>query len=169
MNQGDRLLATYLVRAEPGAIAARAQAIAVEQSVEMPLDAIDEPDILDRIVGRVEDIAERGCGVFAVRIGLAAATVGADAGQLLNMAFGNTSLHPDVVLDDLELPAALAARFGGPRHGLDGLRARVGAVGRALTCAAIKPQGLGPERLADIAFRFALGGIDYVKDDHGLA
>ena len=169
MNQGDRLLATYLVRAEPGAIAARAQAIAVEQSVEMPLDAIDEPDILDRIVGRVEDIAERGCGVFAVRIGLAAATVGADAGQLLNMAFGNTSLHPDVVLDDLELPAALAARFGGPRHGLDGLRARVGGAGRALTCAAIKPQGLQPERLADIAFRFALGGIDYVKDDHGLA
>ena len=168
-GRADRLAATYLVRAKPGAIAARAQAIAVEQSVEMPLDAIDDRDIRDRIVGRVEDIADRGGGVFAVRIGLAAATVGADAGQLLNMAFGNTSLHPDVVLHDLALPAALAARFGGPRHGLDGLRARVGVAGRALTCAAIKPQGLGPERLADIALRFALGGIDYVKDDHGLA
>ncbi|HJS87314.1 MAG TPA: RuBisCO large subunit C-terminal-like domain-containing protein [Acetobacteraceae bacterium] len=165
----DRLIATYLVRAQPAAIVARAQAIAVEQSVEMPLEAIDDRDILDRIVGRVEDIADRGGGLFAVRIGLAAATVGTDAGQLLNMAFGNTSLHEDVVLADLELPADSAARFGGPRHGLAGLRARVGAGRRALTCSAIKPQGLAPARLADIARRFALGGIDYVKDDHGLA
>ncbi len=165
----DRLIATYLVHAEPGAIEARAQAIAVEQSVEMPLEAINDRDILDRIVGRVEDIADRGGDAFAVRISLADSTVGTDAGQLLNMAFGNTSLQPDVALDDLEVPAALAARFGGPRHGLAGLRERVGAGRRALTCSAIKPQGLPPERLADIAGRFALGGIDYVKDDHGLA
>lgn len=164
-----RLIATYLVAAEAAAIEARARAIAVEQSVEMPVDAIDDRDILDGIVGRVEGIAERGGGVFAVRIGLAPATVGADAGQLLNMAFGNTSLHADVVLEELELPAGLAARFGGPRHGIGGLRARVGAHGRALTCSALKPQGLPPDRLADIAGRFALGGIDYVKDDHGLA
>jgi ribulose-bisphosphate carboxylase large chain len=164
-----RLIATYLVRAETAGIEARARAIAVEQSVEMPLEAIDDADIRERIVGRVEDIADRGGGIFAVRIGLAEATVGADAGQLLNMTFGNTSLHEDVVLADLELPAALAARFGGPRHGIAGLRARVGAEGRALTGSALKPQGLPPERLADLAARFARGGIDYVKDDHGLA
>jgi ribulose-bisphosphate carboxylase large chain len=40
---------------------------------------------------------------------------------------------------------------------------------RALTCSAIKPQGLPPAKLADIARRFADGGIDYIKDDHGLA
>ncbi len=50
-----------------------------------------------------------------------------------------------------------------------GLRARVVGGNRALTCSAIKPQGLPADRLADIAGRFALGGIDYVKDDHGLA
>ena len=69
--------------------------------------------------------------MFAVRIGLASATIGADAGQLLNMAFGNTSLHEDVVLADLDLPEALAARFGGPRHGIAGLRARAGAASAA--------------------------------------
>src|ERR1019366_4817182 len=41
--------------------------------------------------------------------------------------------------------------------------------GRALTCSALKPQGLPPERLATLAERFAHGGIDFIKDDHGLA
>jgi ribulose-bisphosphate carboxylase large chain len=85
------------------------------------------------------------------------------------MLFGNTSLHPDVALHDVELPGELAAEFGGPRHGLQALRQRVGAPARALTCSALKPQGLAAGKLADLAHRFAQGGIDYVKDDHGLA
>lgn len=164
-----RLVATYRVRSDAGAIEARARAIAVEQSVEMPLDAIDDASVLDGIVGRVEAIEDQGGGQFAVRIGLAAATVGADAGQLLNMLFGNTSLHEDVSLIDVSLPPELAAGFGGPRHGIAGLRARVGAAGRALTCSAIKPQGLPPERLSALVEQFAAGGLDFVKDDHGLA
>ena len=59
--------------------------------------------------------------------------------------------------------------FGGPNIGLAGLRERAGAGERALTCSALKPQGLSPARLADLAARFARGGIDYIKDDHGLA
>ena len=59
--------------------------------------------------------------------------------------------------------------FGGPRHGLHELRRRVGAPARALTCSALKPQGLSPAKLADLALRFARGGVDYIKDDHGLA
>ena len=55
------------------------------------------------------------------------------------------------------------------RHGGAGLRAPIGAHGRALTAAAIKPQGLPPARLADLVVRFAAGGIDLIKDDHGLA
>jgi ribulose-bisphosphate carboxylase large chain len=124
---------------------------------------------LREIVGRVEAIEDRGGGLFDVRIALAVATVDGDAGQLLNMAFGNTSLHDDVTLQDLELPADVAAQFGGPRHGITGLRSRVGANGRALTCSAIKPQGLSPGRLAELAARLAAGGLDFVKDDHGLA
>ena len=85
------------------------------------------------------------------------------------MLFGNTSIHDDVMLHDVEIPAELAATFGGPRHGLDGLRQRVGAGARALTCSALKPQGLPPAKLAELARRFADGGIDYIKDDHGLA
>ena len=163
------IYATYLVRCAADAIAERARAIAVEQSVEMPVSAIDDAFVRDAIVGRVEHVTEHAPGLFAVRIALAAQTVGGDAGQLLNMLFGNSSLHDDLVLHDVELPDALVANFGGPRHGLAGLRARVGADRRALTCSALKPQGLPPERLADLARSFADGGIDYIKDDHGFA
>lgn len=168
----SRLTALYHVQSGgSSAIEARAQAIAVEQSVEMPLEAIDEPAVLAEIVGQVEAIAELQPGLYEVRIGLALATVQdsegqADAGQLLNMLFGNTSLQTDVVLRDVDLPVGL---FAGPRHGVAGLRARAHAARRALTCSALKPQGLPAARLAALAERFARGGVDYLKDDHGLA
>lgn len=166
----SRLVAVYHVRADAASIEGRARGIAVEQSVEMPLEAIDEPNVLSDIVGRVETISDLGGGRFAVRIGLALATIGLDAGQLLNMLFGNSSLQDDVVLHDVEIPTDLAAGFGGPRQGLAGLCRRVGAAaGRALTCSALKPQGLSSARLAGLAARFARGGVDYIKDDHGLA
>jgi len=164
-----RLPVTYHVRATASDIAARAQGIAVEQSVEMPLDAIDEPSVLAEIVGAVEDIADLGDGRFAVRIGLAMSTFGQDAGQLLNMLFGNTSLQEDVVLADVELPEALMGLSVRPGHRIGELRQRMAARHRALTASALKPQGLVPERLGALAERLALGGLDFIKDDHGLA
>ncbi|HET7881742.1 MAG TPA: RuBisCO large subunit C-terminal-like domain-containing protein [Acetobacteraceae bacterium] len=165
----SRFTITYRIASDAASIEARAQAVAVEQSVEMPVSAIAEPEIVRDIVGQVEAIAPAGDHVFDVRIGLATATVGDDAAQFLNMLFGNTSLHTDVVLLDVDVPAELVAAFGGPRHGIEGLRRRVGAFGRALTCSALKPQGVSPLRLAELAGQFARGGIDFIKDDHGLA
>jgi len=165
----SRFHAIYHVRSDARSIEARAQAIAVEQSVEMPLSAIEDQSILDEIVGKVEAISQVGHGTFAVRIALARATAGNDAGQLVNMLFGNTSLQEDVVLHDAEFSDDMVGAFGGPNIGLAGLRQRAGAAGRALTCSALKPQGLSPARLGELAARFARGGIDYIKDDHGLA
>jgi len=163
------LQAIYHIHSDARSIEERARAIAVEQSVEMPVAAIEDDVVRSQIVGRVEAIEQLDGALFEVRIALAAETVGADAGQLLNMLFGNSSLHEDVVLHDVELPAELVAAFGGPRHGLHELRRRVGAGARALTCSALKPQGLPAAKLAELARRFAQGGIDYIKDDHGLA
>src|SRR2546421_4761508 len=164
-----QLEAVYHVRSDAGSIEARARAIAVEQSVEMPVEAIEDETVRSSIVGRVVDIEELAAGTFEVRIALAAETVGEDPGQLINMLFGNTSIHGDVVLHDAELPAELVQGFGGPRHGLHGLRQKVRAGERALTCSALKPQGLPAETLAALAEKFARGGVDYIKDDHGLA
>jgi ribulose-bisphosphate carboxylase large chain len=159
----------YHVRSDAKSIEQRAHAIAVEQSVEMPITAIDDDTVLSEIVGRVEDIAEQESGLFTVRVALSTKTVGGDAGQLINMLFGNTSLQEDVVLYDVAFPPDMIEAFAGPRHGLHGLRRRVGAEKRALTCSALKPQGLPPTKLAELADHFAAGGIDYIKDDHGLA
>ncbi len=38
-----------------------------------------------------------------------------------------------------------------------------------MTCSPLKPQGLPAARLAELARDFAQGGVDYIKDDHGLA
>ncbi len=165
----QRVTAVYRVRSEASSIEARARAIAVEQSVEMPLEAISSGRVLREIAGEVQGIAEAGTALFDVRIGLSAASMGLDAGQLLNMLFGNTSLQEDVTLYGAEFPEAMAAQFGGPNYGIGGLRKICGAGNRALTCAALKPQGLPPGELGALAGRIAAGGIDFIKDDHGLA
>lgn len=67
------------------------------------------------------------------------------------------------------MPPAFVEAFGGPHQGVQGLKSRVGARNRPITCAALKPQGPSPDKLAGLAGRLAAGGIDYIKDDHGLA
>ena len=161
--------ATYRVRATAAAIDARAQAIALEQSVEAPLAAVGDARVLKEVVARVGGIVPAGPEAFHVTIRLAVETTGFDAGQLLNMLFGNTSLQDDVSLADAEFPPTFAAHFGGPRFGIRGMREVTGAHGRPLTCSALKPQGMSAPQLASIARTFALAGIDVVKDDHGLA
>ena len=164
-----KLIARYHIRSDAARIEERARTIAVEQSVEMPVDIIDCTDVLRDIVGQVVGISDLGGGVFEAAIALNVESTGFEPGQLLNILFGNTSIHEDVTLAAIDVPPALAARFTGPRHGPDGLRARVGAGRRALTCSALKPQGLPTGRLAALAHTLALGGLDYIKDDHGLA
>jgi ribulose-bisphosphate carboxylase large chain len=165
----ERLTAVYHIRDAADRVEARARGIAVEQSVEMPVAAITDPGVLDDIVGRVDAIRDLGDGTFEARIGLSVATTGLEAGQLLNMLFGNSSMHPDIVLADAEFPDSVLKAFGGPRLGIDGLRKLVGAGRRAMTCSALKPQGLPPEGLARIAAQMAKGGLDFIKDDHGIA
>ena len=164
-----RLIATYAVRTDAAGIEARADALALEQSVEMPLAAVRDARVRAEVVARVEAIAHRDDGRHDVRVSLALETIAGDAGQLLNMLFGNSSLHDDVDLVDVELPGEAAAAFGGPRFGIAGWRAAVGATARPLTCSALKPLGLAPGALAALAGTLARAGIDVVKDDHGLA
>ena len=163
-----RLLAHYQVGGPAADIEARAAALALEQSIEMPLTAVTSAYVREQVVARVERITPLGQH-HQVTLAIATATVGRDIGQLMNMLFGNCSLQDDVMLCDVELPAELVASWRGPRHGLDGLRALVGAGRRALTMTALKPQGLPPSELAQLAATFAAAGLDIIKDDHGIA
>jgi ribulose-bisphosphate carboxylase large chain len=168
VDGSQRILASYFVRCTQAEIETRAGALATEQSVEMPVHAVRSDWVREEIVGRVASI-EPHAGGWRVVLSLSASTTGAEPGQLLNMLFGNSSLQPDVELVDADLPEAILAALPGPAFGVEGLRAMLGARGRALTCTALKPQGLPPEQLAELAYRFAQAGIDVIKDDHGIA
>ena len=166
----ERMVAVYRVRSDAASIEARAQAIAVEQSVELPLDAIFSEAVLRDIAGEVQAIREIEAGLFEVRIRLAAATAGCDAGQLLNMLFGNTILQEDVTFARCRIPDAMAANFGGPNYGIGGLRKICGAGNRPLTCVGAEAAGLAAGASSPRSpGRLAAGGIDFIKDDHGLA
>jgi ribulose-bisphosphate carboxylase large chain len=124
----------------------------------------------DRVVGCVERIeAVEGARWRAV-ISYAAEVVGAEIPQFLNLLFGNISLKRGILVKQVDWPKQWLARFPGPRFGVDGLR-RLCAVAtrRPLLCAALKPMGLSAIELARICGEFARGGVDIVKDDHGLA
>ena len=161
--------AVYRLQVPPSMAAQRAQMLALEQSVEMPLEAVVDRRVRDDVVARVEAVEEQADGSCLARLHLAAETVGEDAGQLMNMLFGNCSLQPDVELVDVEVPAALARTFGGPNLGIDGLRRLTGASGRPLTCTALKPIGSTVSQLTGLCRVFAQAGIDVIKDDHGWA
>jgi ribulose-bisphosphate carboxylase large chain len=164
----DRILATYRITAAESESRARAEALAAEQSVEMPVDAIGDKRIRDDVVATVESIRPHA-EFFEVVLGIAPATTGHEASQLANMLFGNCSLQPEVELVDVAFPAGYETSFPGPRFGIEGLRRITGVVGRPFTCTALKPQGSSPAALAELARTFALAGIDVVKDDHGIA
>ena len=164
----ERILATYRITASESESRVRAEALAAEQSVEMPLGAIGDKRILEEIVATVEAIRPHA-GDFEVVLGIAASTTGNETSQLVNMLFGNCSLQPEVELIDVQFPAGYEKSFPGPRFGIEGIRRLAGVEKRALTCTALKPQGSSPETLAHLARTFALAGLDVIKDDHGIA
>jgi ribulose-bisphosphate carboxylase large chain len=164
----NRILATYRVTAPESEGRARAEALAAEQSVEMPVAAIADERVLREVLASVEEIRPRA-GHFDVVLGIAPATTGHEASQLVNMLFGNCSLQPEVELVDVAFPDGFENSFPGPRFGVEGIRTLTGARGRPLTCTALKPLGSSAAHLAGLARTFALAGIDVIKDDHGIA
>lgn len=166
---GARFLATYAITGPHGAARGRAESIAVEQTIEFPADLVADDDIRRHVIGRIESVEAAEPGRSLVRISYAVETSGGELPQLLNVLFGNCSLYPGVRLVDLELPPELLRRFPGPRFGVSGLRALLGAPTRPLLATALKPMGLGAPAFAELAETLARGGVDVIKDDHGLA
>jgi ribulose-bisphosphate carboxylase large chain len=164
----ERIKAIYRVESDAASIESRAEAIAFEQSVEVPRAAIFSDWVLDNILARVENIEPMAGGAFKVTIALAAETTAFEPGQLVSMLYGNISLADDVRILDAEFPPELVASFAGPRFGIEGIREACKAFGRPLTCSALKPQGLDNDSLAKLAYTFALAGVDMIKDDHGI-
>lgn len=166
---GVRYSVSYLISGDEGTALSKSRDICYEQTVEFPEDLTPDGDIKEHIVGRIEDFAKAGEKTYRAVISFAVETTGNDLVQLLNVVFGNISIKPGIKVERLLLPEELLSVFNGPRFGIDGLRKRLKVFDRPLICTALKPMGLSPAQLADQAYAFASGGIDMIKDDHGLA
>ncbi|MGC8850381.1 MAG: RuBisCO large subunit C-terminal-like domain-containing protein [Candidatus Bathyarchaeia archaeon] len=71
-------------------------------------------------------------------------------------------------LIDIRVPRSFAQEFQGPRFGIAGLRQLIGgdAQDRPLIGTPVKPcVGLTPDRVAEICYEAAVGGVDFIKDD----
>ena len=167
---GDaRFRVRYRIRASDAAEAqARAEGIALEQTVEVPADVVPAGYVRDEIVGRIEALEPAGAGVFEAVISYSPDSAGEEVIQLFNVVFGNSSMQRGIRVVGLDPGPVIRARFGGARFGAAGLRRLTGRTEGGLIAAVIKPQGLGPGDLAAIAARCVAGGADIIKDDHGL-
>lgn len=148
----------------------RALDLAAEQTVEIPRDIVPTGFVEDEILGRLEALrpnADNRHGYLA-DISYSDDDVGGDFVQMLNVVFGNSSIKTNTRVEGMALSDAIVALCPGPKYGAAGLRERTGVTGPILM-SAIKPVGLPTAELAALAHQFALGGMNLIKDDHGLA
>lgn len=141
--------------------------ICLEQSVELPRGVLS-PRIEEEIVGKPLDSRPAGEHSSEVVIGWPAGNAGGDISQFLNMLYGNISLQSGIRVVSVDWSSLPRELFGGPAFGISGLRERYGITGRALCATALKPLGSGPEELGGLCREFAAGGMDIIKDDHGI-
>jgi ribulose-bisphosphate carboxylase large chain len=164
----ERFKVVYHICGDQSTAFERAKAICFEQTVELGDELVPDGMIRDWILGQIEQFSPVREGLFEAQISYAVETSAFELPQLLNVIFGNTSIKAGIRVEDLELCESILARFSGPRFGIQGIRKILGVSESPLLCSALKPMGKSPQEIAELAYDFALGGIDVIKDDHGL-
>jgi len=152
-------------------IAELARDISIEQTVECPIDSIPQRILHNGITGRVEAITPviGTSNGFDVTISYRCDITDYSVPQLLNVMYGNISLKNSIKVLSFDFPEPFLNLFRGPSHGIDGIRKLTGVYGRPLACAPLKPMGLSVAELAALAGALAAGGVDLIKDDHGIS
>lgn len=140
--------------------------VCLEQSAELPRSVLAR-EIIDGVVGRPVNREQLAHDRYEVTIEWPLANIGNDIAQFLNLLYGNISLQPGIRIIQVDW-LSLTDLFGGPKFGIEGIRNQYEIHRRPLSATALKPLGSSPEKLADLAQQFASGGIDIIKDDHGL-
>jgi ribulose-bisphosphate carboxylase large chain len=166
---GDRFSVTYRIYGSEAEARAKAEDICIEQTVEFPADEVPEGIIRDHVFGRIELFERLDQESFKAIISYAVEIAAGELTQLLNVIFGNSSIKPGIRVEHLDLPESLLTCFKGPRFGREGIRSLLNIPKRPLLSTALKPMGLSSTELADLAYQFTRGGIDIIKDDHGLS
>jgi len=144
------------------------EGICLEQSAELPRGVLTD-EIQQKVVGKPTRKEQIGDHTYEVTIAWPCADVGDDIAQFLNILYGNISLQPGIKITGSEWSALYPKLFRGPAFGIEKLRKRYGVPQRSMSATALKPMGSSVSELADCCYQFACGGIDIIKDDHGLA
>ncbi len=171
---GEYFSVTYRLTGDEESAMAKAKDICLEQTVEFPEDLLTEyfkNNITGKIISFDRYAAEEVSGksdIFKAVIAYPVETTSFEFTQFLNVLFGNISLKPGIYVESFNISDRLLEIFKGPRFGVAGLRKLMHIEERPLLSTALKPVGLSSEGLAFLAYQFALGGIDIIKDDHGL-
>jgi ribulose-bisphosphate carboxylase large chain len=164
----ERLRVTYELSLEPGEDAdAKARDIAYEQTVELP-PAATPAGIAEWVPGEIEALQAIDDGLWRAVIAFEPSLAAGELTQTLNLIFGNISLKRGIRVTAIDWPQALVRALVGPGYGIQGWRDLTGIRDRALAATALKPVGLSSAELAERAAAFARGGMDIIKDDHGL-
>ncbi len=170
-SNSDFIIADYLITASSRDIERIARETALEQTVEVPEDIVDTLFIERHVVGRILSVKEAKGQVpekYLVKMAYSVEVADFQIPQLLNLLFGNISMKQGIKIVDIILPETFTEKFQGPAFGIEGLRDLLNIHDRPLTAAALKPMGRSAEELAEASYQLALGGVDILKDDHGL-
>jgi ribulose-bisphosphate carboxylase large chain len=166
-GSSEFLTAIYEVDGPESRARATAERICFDQTIEAEKDLLP-PSLQSEILGHLEELWPSRDGRYQVTIRFRGDLLSGDCSDLLNLLFGTSSLRGDVTLRSFSMTKGLFSFWRGPRFGMDGVREAVGASGRPLLCAVLKPLGRTPRELAQLAQQFVEGGVDVIKDDQGL-
>jgi ribulose-bisphosphate carboxylase large chain len=168
---GERFTVTYKLAGDKNTAEAAARDICAEQTVEFPVQCLPLGAIPETILGRIEHFTrDTDAGEsWLARISYAAETAAGEFTQFLNVIFGNISIKRGIQVVAIDPAKTMDSVLKGPRFGVSGLRTMLGVKNRPLVFSAIKPMGLSAKDMAVLAGQFALGGVDLIKDDHGLS
>lgn len=158
---GEQSTGTF-VRVERETDELRARfAAQVESIEEIPLTGASA------LPGTVGDPAARRRAILRLRFPLS--NFGPSLPNLLAAVAGNLFEIKELAaikLIDLELPAAFAERYPGPKFGVAGTRRLMGRPTGAMIGTIVKPSiGLPTAVLAELVGELAEAGVDFIKDD----
>ena len=165
---GQRFSVEYHIHGSSGEAHRRAALLCIDQTVEAADHVIPSGAIRDQLLGQVNGVNRLTDGVYRAVLTFPVELLDGTMGTLLHMSFGMAGLKDNVRLTNLTLPDEALASMARPRFGISGLRALLEVNTRPLVCAVLKPLGLSPRALAELAYEFALGEVDLIKDDQSL-
>jgi ribulose-bisphosphate carboxylase large chain len=169
---GERFTVSYRLWGDETSARANAGDICTEQTVEFPVRCLPPGAIPEEILGRIESFSKDSsvsAEAWIAKISYAVEIAAGEFTQLLNVVFGNISIKRGIQVLAIDPGKTFDTLLPGPRFGVKGLRDMLGIRSRPLVFSAIKPMGISAKDMAAMAYQFALGGVDLIKDDHGLS